>query len=66
MTHLLQFTINDRKSRRQPQCTSRLVCEDRMFFARIYLDISYAGSSIQNASQEFAFSFVNFILNPTL
>jgi hypothetical protein len=32
MTDLLQFTINARKSHRQPQCTLHLVCEDRVFF----------------------------------
>jgi hypothetical protein len=33
MTNLLQFTKNVKKSHRQPQWTSRLVCEVRVFFS---------------------------------
>ena len=55
MTNLLQFTISVRKSHRQSQRTSQLVCEDRVLFV----------SSIQNASDQFV-SFVNFALHPTL
>jgi hypothetical protein len=51
----LQFTINVRKSHRQPQCTLQLVCEDRVFF------------SVQDASEQFVsctqLSFVNFALH---
>ena len=32
MKNLLQFTIDIRKSRRHPQCTLQLVCEDRVLF----------------------------------
>ena len=32
MADLLQFTINIRKSHRQPQYTLQLVCEDRVLF----------------------------------
>jgi len=32
MKNLLQFTMNVKKSHRQPQRTLRLVCEDRVLF----------------------------------
>jgi hypothetical protein len=35
ITNLLQFTINVRKSHRQPQCTLQLVCEDCVLFVWI-------------------------------
>ena len=40
MTKLSQFTINVRKSHRQPQCTLQLVCQDRVLCARGDLNIS--------------------------
>jgi hypothetical protein len=35
ITKLLQFTVSIRKSRRQTQFTSSLVCEDRLLFQLI-------------------------------
>jgi hypothetical protein len=37
MKNLLQFTITDLKSHRQPQCTLQLVCEDRVLSFVIYV-----------------------------
>jgi hypothetical protein len=50
MTNLLQFTINVRKSQRQPQCTLQLVCENRVLFIWAVFAFLYAGSSIQRAT----------------
>jgi hypothetical protein len=43
MTDLLQFTINVRKSHRQPQCTLQLVCEDCVLFVWVDLHVSLCG-----------------------
>ena len=43
MTHLLQFTINVRKSHRQPQRTSQLVSEDRVLIVWLDLRVSLRG-----------------------
>jgi hypothetical protein len=43
MTNLLQFTINVRKSHRQPQCTLQLVYEDRVLFVWVDLRVSLCG-----------------------
>jgi len=39
MKNLLHFTINIRKSHRQPQCTLQLVCEDRVLFVTVDLHV---------------------------
>ena len=71
MTDLLQFTINVRKSDIQTQRTVQLVCEYRFFFisSELIFTSLCAGSSIQNASEQFDWcihlSFVNFALHPT-
>ena len=43
MTYLLQFTINIRKSHRQPQRTLQLVCEDRVLFVCVDFHVSLCG-----------------------
>jgi hypothetical protein len=40
MTNLFQFTINFRKSHRQPQCTLQLACEGRMLLVWVDLHVS--------------------------
>jgi hypothetical protein len=43
MTDLTQFTINARKSHRQPQCISQILCEDRVFFVSVDFYVSLCG-----------------------
>ena len=40
MKNLLHFTINVRKSHRQPQCTLQLGCEYRVLFVRVENHVS--------------------------
>jgi len=59
---LLQTKINiPPDPHRQPQCTSQLVCEDRLFFVSVDL---HAGSRNRNASEQFVcrihLSFLHF------
>ena len=49
---LLHLTINVRNSHRQPQCTLRLVFENRVLFVFIFTFLC-GGSSIKNASEQF-------------
>jgi hypothetical protein len=54
---------------RQPQYTLQFVCEDGVFSSELNSTFLYAGSSIQNASEQFAscthLCFVSFALHPT-
>ena len=43
MTYSLQFTGNVLKSHRQPQCTSQLSCEGRVFFVKVVLRVFLCG-----------------------
>jgi len=52
ITDLLQFTINVRKSHHQPQCTLQLVCENCVLSELNFTSL-YAGSRIQNVSEQF-------------
>jgi hypothetical protein len=69
MTNLLQFTINVRKSHRQPQCTLQLCVQIPPFFSNLIFTFRYADSSIQYTSVQFVscihHSSVNFALHPT-
>ena len=50
ITDLLQFTINALKSHRQPRCTLKLVCEDRVLFVSVDLHVFFmqaAASKLQ-------------------
>ena len=48
MTSLLQFTKKIfENSHRQPQCTSQLVCEDRVLFVSVNLHFSLCGQQHQ-------------------
>ena len=57
MTNLLQFTINVRKSNREPQCNLSALCNSCAKFARCSSGFIFtslcAGGSIQNASGHF-------------
>ena len=53
MKNLLQFRTNVRKSNRQPECTLRVEWDDRMLCIWVDVTFLYAGSSIQNASEQF-------------
>jgi hypothetical protein len=51
-TNLLPFTMNAQKFHCQPQSTSQHVCNNCMLL-ELSLTILYAGSSIQNMSEQF-------------
>jgi hypothetical protein len=70
ITNLLQFAINIIKSHSQPKCTFCNSCvKIGCCSSELIFTFLYAGSSIQNASQQFVsrihFYFINFILHPT-
>jgi hypothetical protein len=51
--YLLNFTINIRKSHRQPQCTLQSLCENRVTFVRDELRVSICRQRDPNASGQF-------------
>ena len=71
MTNFLQITLNDRKSRRQPQCTSQLVCEDRVLFVRVFFSRFFMPAAASKMLSSNSFLVSNFIFkllcssNPT-
>ena len=68
MINLLHFTINVRKSHRHPQCTLKLLCEDRVLLESAFIFL-YADSSIENAKEQFVsciqLSLAKFANHPT-
>jgi len=62
-----EFTINVRKSHRQPQRTLHLACENHVLFVGVDFVFLYVDSSTKNVSQKIVscihLSFVNFALH---
>jgi hypothetical protein len=69
MTNLLHFTINVRKSHRQPQYILQLVCEDRVLFVSVDLHVSLCRQQHPKCERAIRLcihlSFVKFAPHPT-
>jgi hypothetical protein len=70
MTNLLQFTVNIRKSHRQPQCTVELVSDDRVLFvgvdlARFFMRAASSKMRLNHFSRISTIFLMNFTFRPT-